>query len=128
MARRPKTNFQENAMARALDQRVLYEGISAQIAPILTQALAEGWSDEKLANHPKIQLLLTARTITEAINNPDAAKAMTAIKDLKDRTQGKPKERVELTSKLEKTPDEQLDAMIKTRLGLDSETDDETIN
>jgi hypothetical protein len=116
-------------MARALDVRGLYGDISEQIAPILTQALRENWSSEKLANHPKIQLLLTARAITGAIQEADFGKAMTAIKDIKDRTEGKPKERVELTNKLEKTPDEQLDAMLKSKLaGAMSDEDEELPN
>ncbi len=129
MARRPKTNHAEFQMAKALDKRSLYEGISETIAPLLRQALEEGWTHEKLANHPKIQLLLTARAVTVALQDPDAGKAMTAIKDLKDRTEGKPKERVELTSKLEKTSDTELDAMLMSKLaGSADDEEDETLN
>jgi hypothetical protein len=126
MSRRPKPNHIENLMARALDTKSVLDEVSDQIIPILAQAMREGWSDEKLANHPRIQLLLTARQISIALQEEDSAKALAAIKDTKDRTRGKPTERVETTHKLSKLPDEQLDSLLLSKLGSAAPDGDET--
>lgn len=111
-------------MIKALDAKGIFDDISEAILPLLAQALREGWDDEKLLNHPKVQLLLTARAISMGIQERDSGRAMTAIKDLKDRSKGKPVERREIKHALANLKDEELDAKLLTLSGGFVEADD----
>jgi hypothetical protein len=110
-------------MAKALDARSVLDEMGEYIKPLLMQAIKENWTAEQLQAHPRMQLLLTAKALSIATTEIDSAKAMNAIKDIKDRTFGKAKERVESTHKLEKLPDEQLDSLLRSKLGEDSDED-----
>lgn len=99
--------------------------IGEEILPVLRLALKEGWTRDKLMAHPKVELLMAARQVSIGILEVDSAKALAAIKDSTDRTRGKPTERIETTHRLEKMPDEQLDAMLLSKLqAADSEPDE----
>jgi hypothetical protein len=127
--KRPRQNLAEDVMAEALDGKMLFDDISEQVLPILRTALSEGWDAERLYKHPKIELLLAARAVTIGIREQDSAKALSAIKDIQDRTRGKAVERIENTHKLEKLPDEQLDSLLLSKLGSASDDDEEeTLN
>ncbi len=114
--KRPKQNNAEDMIARALDtrdrERGLLDGISAQVLPILSRAIKEGWTKEELRQHPQIALLMEARKISIAIFEPDSGKALAASKDIADRVEGKAKERVETTHRYEGLKDEELDALL----------------
>lgn len=114
--RRPKSNRQEHIMAAALDELAAFEDFKDGLLPFLRKAIKEGWTQEEIQEHPKLKAALMARQMTIALKETDSSKALAAIKDIRDRSEGKAKERVELTSKLERTPDEQLDAIIKSKL------------
>ena len=113
-------------MHRTLDKLEQYEHFTSLISPLLRQAIKENWSAEKLATDPQIQTLLMARQMTIALAEADSGKALAAIKDLRDRSEGKAVERVEQTHKLEKLPDDQLDAMLLSKLAAARGEDDET--
>lgn len=125
MARRPKQNKQEDYMASALDHLSQFEEFERSVLPLLKQAIREGWSAEKIEKHPKIAAMLVARQITMALTELDSAKALSAIKDTRDRSAGKAIERREVKHQLESLPDEQLDARLKTLLDEEAEEDDE---
>jgi hypothetical protein len=74
----------------------------------------EKWTAEKLWSHPVTQAMMAARLVNEGITNPDASKALAAIKDVMDRTVGKPTERKEIKHSLEKLSDEELQALLDT--------------
>lgn len=114
--RHPKANKQEAIMAAALDERAAFEDFKESLLPFLRDALKKGWTAEQIQNHPKLQSALMARQMSIALNDKDTSKALAAIKDIRDRTEGKARERLEVTSKLDRTPDEQLDALIKSKL------------
>lgn len=126
--RQPKQNNAEHMLAVTLDKMSLLDDISEEIFPILRQAIRERWPREKVFGHPVIEALLAVRQASIAIKDPDSGKALAAIKDAVDRKEGKARERIEQTHKLEKLPDEQLDALLKSKLGRASEDDeDETL-
>lgn len=56
------------------------------------------------------------RQLTIALAEPDSGKALAAIKDLRDRDEGKAIERQEHVHRLEKLPEEQLDALLLSEL------------
>jgi hypothetical protein len=113
---RPRSNTAEHRMATMLDQLAEFEQFKDDVLPLLRQAIKEGWSREQIDNHPQVQALLAARQITIALRELDSSKALAAIKDLRDRTQGRPTEKVETTHKLEKLPEEQLDSLLISKL------------
>ena len=53
-----------------------------------------------------------ARAVMIAITSRDAGKAMTAITEILNRSQGKPVEQIQLDHKYEKLKDEELDALV----------------
>ena len=116
-----RQNHKEYLIARAIDDKSSIDDINAQIRPILAQALREGWDAKRLMEHPKVALLLAARAVTIGVTEADSAKALSAIKDIQDRTQGKPTEKRETTHKLASLPDEQLDAKLKSLLTEDED-------
>lgn len=111
------TNKVENQVIRSLDNLADYEEFTTELAPVLRRLLKKGLTAEQIENDPKIQSLLVARQMNIALLEMDSSKALAAIKDIRDRTTGKATEKVEVTSKLEKLPDEQLDALLRTKLG-----------
>lgn len=84
------------------------------LIPQLRDALRAGKSAEEI--YATFQPLVAARTVQIALTETDSAKAISAIRDVLDRTQGKPKEKIETTHRLEKLPEEQLDAALRTKL------------
>lgn len=124
MARRsrksPQTkNVTEDRMVRSLDRLRQYEDFCTNVLPALQRDLSAGMTPEQL--RAKYASYLEARKLTVALADPDAGKALTAIKDIQDRLEGKPKERVEHHHKLEKLKDEELDSIVLSML---SETED----
>lgn len=130
MGRRPKSNYIENRMTRALDQLAEYESFAESVAPLLRQAIKEGWDSSRMENDPRIQALLVARQLSIALTEKDTGKALAALKDARDRTTGKPTEKIETTHKLEKMDDKELDALLLSKMGeVDSdEIPDDTLN
>lgn len=111
-------------MIRSLDQLAEFERFQESILPILKQAINEKWSAEKIWGHPLTQALLAAQAVRWGLQGQDPGKSLDAIKTIVYQTQGKPKEQKEITHKVSKLKDEELDALLKTQLselGLDSE-------
>ena len=122
--RRPKSNATENRAVRALDDLAAFERFQDELLPTLRKATEENWSAEKIWSHPRTQALLAARAVTIAATDPDAGKALAAIKDVMDRAHGRATEKKEIKHQLEKLPDEQLDALLETtmaEMGIDED-------
>jgi hypothetical protein len=122
--RRPRSNKREHQMAEALDKLAAFDQYCEDILPLLQKAIKEGWTRDQIDNHPKVQALLAARQITIALKEIDSSKAMTAIKDHRDRTQGKPKETKEIEHRYSKLKEEELDSLILSELGELAGSDD----
>lgn len=126
MAKRPRPNTTEDRMARSLDKLASYEEFAEGVLPRLRQLISQGLSAEQIEKDPQIQALLVARQLSIAFTDPDSARALSAIKDARDRTSGKAVERKEVKHQMADAPDEQLDARLKTLLG-ESSNDDDTL-
>lgn len=105
---------QQRAMARTIDEIAAYEQFKQEILPALRADLAAGRKPAELRE--KYSAMLTARAITIALSDSDAGKAMTAIRDLQDRHEGKAKETKEISHRLKDLPEEQLDAVLDTKM------------
>jgi hypothetical protein len=110
-------------MARNLDRLAELQALMDELGPLLQTAINEGWNAEKIYNHPKVQAKLAARAVMIGLMEADSGRAMAAIKDIQDRSIGKPTEKQEITHKASKLSDEELDALIATKLQ-DSEDSD----
>lgn len=104
-----------DAMARDLDELMEYEKFKSEVLPSLRRDLKSGASAEEIL--AKVSALAAARLATIAMTEADNSKALGAIKDLLDRSQGKAKERKEVEHKFDKLPDDQLDALLLSKMG-----------
>lgn len=122
--RRPRPNKTEHKMAQMLDELAEFEAFQDDVLPLLRKAIKEGWTRDQIDAHPKVQALLAARQITIALRDQDSSKALAAIRDLRDRTQGRAVEKKEIRHELANIPDEQLDSILMSKLQDAEESDD----
>ena len=132
MSRRRLKNNVENTMVRSLDALSAFEEYNSELLPFLRKAIEDGLSAEEIRANPKIQAALEARKISLALKSDNQAVALSAIRDIQDRTQGKAIEKRELKIAMENASDEALDAKLAELLGSsddseESESQSETI-
>ncbi len=121
MARRPhKHNREEAKMVKTLDALSEFEEFKADILQKMKQLLKAGKSSEEILEFGRA--LAAARIVSTAATSADPKDALSASRDILDRTQGKAKERTEVEHKFSKLKDEELDALLLSRL---KETSDE---
>lgn len=125
--RRTKTaNHLRNVQSdrvRLIDELARYEEFKTTILPAIQADIKSGMSAEALRE--KYHAIVQAQLITTALSNPDPKARLTAAKDVLDRHEGTATQRIEQTHKLEKLPEEQLDAILLTELGqLKASTED----
>lgn len=123
--KQPKHNRGHIAGASKLHDRLAaFEAFEADILPVLRRDMTSGKSAQELFE--KYSAMAAARGITIALQEEDSGKALAAIKDILDRTQGKAKESKEIEHKLAKLPDKELDAFLLTQINeMESDSDDE---
>ncbi len=124
MGKRPRSNKVEHRMARALDDLAEFDTYTSDLLPFLREALRKGLTKDEIESDPRVQAALVARQVMMGLMDKDAGKALAAIKDLRDRQEGKAIERKEVKHSLEAAPDEQLDARLKTLLADDAGDED----
>jgi hypothetical protein len=125
---RPPRNTTEDRTVNAISRLRAFEAFEDSV-PLksLREDLKKGLTSAQLRK--KYDHLVTARQITIALTEP-ASVANVAAKDLRDREEGKPVEKKELTHKLGNLSDEEIDAYLLTKLKdrnmLTDGTEDET--
>ncbi len=118
-----KRNNVENIQIRTIQNIRDFEEYRDEILPKIRKMLKEGKKAEEIMQFA--QSYAAARIVSVALCEEDVTKAMVAAKDVMDRTQGKAKERTETTHKFEKLNDNELDALLTSRLA-EVASDDET--
>ncbi len=101
-------------MVKALDQLAEFEEFKSTILKKMQKLLNEGKSSEEILEFGRA--LAAARVVSTAATAQDPKDGLTAAKDILDRTQGKAKERVEHEHRYGKLKDEELDALLESRL------------
>lgn len=129
MARRSKRqgglpNHVENIQIRTIQNIRDFEEYRDEILPKIRKMLKEGKKAEEIMQFA--QSFAAARIVSIALCEEDVSKAMIAAKDVIDRTQGKAKERTETTHKFERLKDEELDALLASRLADVADEEDTT--
>ena len=112
--KRASADATQHRAAGLLDDVTAFEDFRASILPVLRDALKQGMDADTI--YKKFQAFAAARAISIAATEIDSSKALSAIKDILDRTQGRAKERQEVTHKLSSLPEEQLDAILLSKL------------
>jgi hypothetical protein len=127
--RRPKKkplgqNAAEDAAIEGFDELQLYEKWKSEILPALTADIANGLTPTQIIE--KHKSILVARQLMRALSPEDTAVSAGAAKELLDRSEGKAVERKSVEHRLAALPDEQLDAVLSTKLrDLEALTDGE---
>lgn len=104
----------QDKQASLVDQLMEFENFKETILPAIQKDLASGMTSEQLRE--KYSALVQASLITTALVDRDGSKRIAAGKDILDRNEGKAKERIETTHRLEKLPAEQLDSLLLSEL------------
>ena len=113
-AGRNKPNTVLDKACRDIDKLAEFDQFCEEVLPALRRDLQSGMSAKSLRE--KYMAKCTAREISIAIGDPDSGKALTAIKNIVDRVEGKAVETKAITHKYEQMSDSQLDALLLTKL------------
>lgn len=105
---------EQDRKASLVDQLMEFENFKETILPAIQKDLSSGLTAQQLRE--KYLAMVQASVITTALVDRDGAKRISAGKDVLDRAEGKAKDRIETTHRLEKLPDEQLDSLLLSEL------------
>lgn len=109
----------EAKMSTALEDLSEFESFKRDLLPKIRQALKDGKKPEEIMNLAKS--LAAARVATIAAFDLDSKTALTAARDLLDRTEGKAKETKEIRHAMANAKDEDIDAVLLTALSDDED-------
>ncbi len=113
---RPKQNPHKGghktdlARASMVDDIAEFTKFREDILPFLRKAIQDGLSAEEI--YKRSAALAAARGVSIAVTEVDSGKALSAVRDILDRAQGKAKEQKTVTHKFEDLTDDELDAML----------------
>lgn len=97
-------------MVRKIDDLAAYEQFKSEILPYLRDAIQRGATAEEI--YRKAEALAAARAVTIAATETDTGKALSAIKDILDRSGGKATDRKVIEHRYKDLSDSELDAML----------------
>jgi hypothetical protein len=112
--KKPTKNREDERMAKAMCELEAFEKFKDEILPALRRDLDKKMSAEEILQ--KYATLAAARGISIALSEKDAGKALSAVKNILDRVQGKATERREVKHQYEDLPDEELDAILMSEM------------
>jgi hypothetical protein len=99
--------------ADAMDALAEFEEFREAFLPAIRRALMDGLSSEQILK--KFEPVMAARLVQLGATGAEAA-SLNAIKEILDRTQGKAVQKQEHTHRLAKLPEEELDAVLASKL------------
>lgn len=98
-----------------------FEEFRQDILPMLRKDVKAGMEAEEMMS--KYVSYITARGINLALTSEETSHAITMIKDILDRVQGRAVQREEITNKYDSLSDEELDAMLVSKFQADEARD-----
>lgn len=110
---RKKKNLRSDRLTKqeaATEEKLAFDEFKENIAPQLRKMLAGGASSKDIMR--AFENYAAARTVTIALTEEDTGKALAAIKDIMDRTQGKAVERKKLEHSMADLSEHELDALL----------------
>lgn len=115
-------NHAEDRIALAIDDLAEFEQFKEDVVKALREDIYNGLSAEEM--YVKYQAQAAARGITIAMTERDSARALSAVKDILDRSQGKAVERKDVRHRMENAKEEDIDAILLSKLGEAAEEDE----
>lgn len=112
----------EHRAAENLDDIAEFQEFKASLLPALRADLKAGTPAKEILE--KLKSLAAARLGHIVMSELDSGKALSAIKDILDRTDGRAKESIETTHKFQQMKDTDLDALLRSKLS-DTAAEDE---
>jgi hypothetical protein len=100
--------------ARSLDELAVSDELFSGVLEAVRTDIRKGLKTEDLL--AKYAQLAAARVVTIAATDQDSGRALTAAKDILDRVHGKAKETKDVTHRLDRVKEEQLDALLLSEL------------
>lgn len=100
--------------ARSLDELAIQDEMWSGVLQSVRDDVRKGASAEDLL--AKYAVLAAARITTIAATDADSGRALSASKDIMDRVYGKAREVKDVTHRLDKVKEEQLDALLLSEL------------
>jgi hypothetical protein len=110
-------------MVEVLDELAMFEEYRATMLPKLRDQIDKGASTKEILGTAKAAAV--ARLASLAVLEQDSKVAITAIKELLDRLDGRVTDRKEITHQMANLKSEELDALVLTALNEGLEEDDE---
>ena len=101
-------------MAKNIDDLAEFEAFFNEVPRKLRELVLSGATPEDIRK--ATATLREARIAAIALTDPDAKTALAAIKDMTDRDEGKAKETKEISHRLGRLPEEEIDAVILSQL------------
>lgn len=123
--RRGKNSVEEK-MVSQLDKLSEFEEFEKEILPALKADVRKRTPAKQVLE--KIMTIAAARLASLAATEKDPVKALALIKEVFDRVEGKSKDRVEQEHKFKNLKDEQLDALLLSKLAAQNRSDDDKAN
>lgn len=112
--RAPERNSVEERITESLDELAEFREFKETLLPALRADLMKGTPAKEILE--KVKSLAAARLGQIVVSELDSGKALAAIKDVLDRTDGKAKESIETTHKFQQMKDTDLDALLRSKL------------
>ena len=111
----------DKKMVELMDELEAFSDFQETILPVLRKAIQANMSAEEI--YSKFQAHAAARAVSIAMKEVDSTKALSAIRDILDRSGGKAAEKREVTHKIESLPDDQLNALLLSKLSNSESTE-----
>lgn len=105
---------EQDAAANLIEELKAFEEYKLEILPMLRSDIKNGTPPEEMRK--KYQSYIEARKISIALTDQDSAIALSAARELTDRTEGKAVERKQVTHKYANLKDEELDAILTSEI------------
>lgn len=99
-------------LVKAADALSEFEEFQREVLPMLRADLRKGLTAKELRK--KYMALLEARKLSIALGSLEEGVAVSAIKDVQDREEGRATEKKVVTHKYEDLPEEELDAILRS--------------
>lgn len=103
-----------DTQARNIDDLALHDELFSGLLGIIRDDIRRGVSAEDILT--KYSQFAAARMVTIATTDADSGRAMSASKDILDRALGKARETKDITHRLDKVDERQIDAILLTEL------------
>lgn len=100
--------------SRNLDELAVFDEMLGGVLEGVRQDIRKGATTDQLLE--KYANLALARIITVAVSDADSGRALSAAKDIMDRARGKAKETKDVTHRLAKVDERQIDAILLSEL------------